>query len=95
MFSAMISRSLLLLLAFILAFGAGWAIYELRLEETADLPPGPAPGRTAGEAGGAERSSEQGPGAPQTPVPPIRAAASRALRWPLRQTALSNATPEA
>ncbi len=68
MFSAMISRPLLLLLAFILAFGAGWAIYELRLEETADAPPvatsGPAPERTAGEAGGAERPSEQGPGAP-------------------------------
>ena len=71
MFSAMISRPLLLLLTFILAFGAGWAIYELRREETADAPPvatsGPAPGRTAGEAGGAERPSEQGPGAPPDP----------------------------
>ena len=47
MFSAMISRPLLLLLGSILAFGAGWAVYELRVEQTADAPPreasGPAP----------------------------------------------------
>jgi nucleoid-associated protein YgaU len=68
MFSAMISRPLLLLLGFILAFGAGWAVYELRLLQTADAPPreasGPAPEGTAGEGGGAERSPEQVPATP-------------------------------
>ena len=57
MFSAMISRPLLLLLGSILAFGAGWAVYELRLEQTADAPPreasGPAPEETVGVGGGA------------------------------------------
>jgi nucleoid-associated protein YgaU len=56
MFSAMISRPLLLLLGSILAFGAGWAVYELRVEQTADAPSreasGPAPEETVGVGGG-------------------------------------------
>ena len=40
MFTVMISRSYLLvaLLGFALAFGAGWAVYELRFGQTVDAP---------------------------------------------------------
>ena len=68
MFSPMIRRLLLLLLGLVLAVGAGWALYERRLEERADAPPsatgGPAPERTLGEGGGPERSAGQAPAAP-------------------------------
>ena len=82
MFSAMISRPLLLLLGSILAFGAGWAVYELRLEQTADAPPreasGPAPEQPEpGRQVEASRSAEEpdsvttGTGASQpAPAPP-------------------------
>ncbi len=63
MFSAMISRPLLLLLGSILAFGAGWAVYELRVEQTADAPPreasGPAPEETVGVGGGPQASKPE------------------------------------
>ena len=96
MFSAMISRPLLLLLAFVLAFGAGWAVYELRPEQTADAPPreasGPAPEQTAGEVGSAERPPEQAPAAPpdastadQGSREPAAAVASPADRPPTTQ----------
>jgi nucleoid-associated protein YgaU len=68
MFSPMIRRLLLLLLGLVLAVGAGWALYERRLEERADAPPsatgGPTPGGTLGEGGGPERSAGQAPAAP-------------------------------
>jgi nucleoid-associated protein YgaU len=68
MFSAMIRRLLLLLLGLVLAVGAGWALYERRLEEHADAPPSAtssaAPERTLGAAGGPERSAGQAPAAP-------------------------------
>lgn len=56
MFSAMISRPIVLLAVLILAFAAGWGIYELRFGRGPDAPPiqtdGPVPERMAGQGGG-------------------------------------------
>jgi hypothetical protein len=101
MFSAMSSRPLVLLLGLVLALGAGWAIFELRLEERADAPPsatsGPAPERPLGEEGGPERPAAQAPAAPadasapESDGGPDRETAAVAARPPAAPTS----TPEA
>jgi nucleoid-associated protein YgaU len=91
MFSAMIRRLLLLLLGLVLAVGAGWALYERRLEERADAPSSatsdPAPERTLGERGGPE------PSAGRAPTAPPQASTSEGGGEPDRDTAAAAARP--
>jgi nucleoid-associated protein YgaU len=100
MFSAMIRRLLLLLLGLVLAVGAGWALYERRLEQRADAPPSAtsdaAPERTLGEGGDPEPSAGQASTAPPQASTseggePDRDTAAAAGRPPTAQTSTSEA----